>query len=549
MMPSPSHLLIAPILIPLIAGALLLLFDERERRLKDTITITACLALIGVSALLINHAHQGGPEQQGSIDVYLLGNWPSPIAINLVLDRLSALMLGLTAILALPAFVFAMARWNKAGTHFNSMFLFILMGLNGAFLTGDLFNLFVFFEVLLAASYGLILHGSGPARVKWGMHYIVINLAASLLFLIGVALIYSETGTLNMAQLSRLLGGLDTESRPLAEAGAAILAVAFLVKAGIWPLNFWLPNAYAAAVAPVAAIFAIMTKVGVYILLRLSLLFFGVQAGGSSNFGDELLFLAGLLTILFGAMGVLASQALGRLAGYSVLISSGTLVAAIGFSQDSVTAGALFYLVTSTISISAFFMLIELIERGQDPAANVLAVTLEAYGEGDAEDEDLATEDTIGIAIPETLVVLGICFAICTLLIAGLPPLSAFLAKFAMLTAMFNPEGLGEGEIRNSSWWLASLQIFSGLASLIAMSRAGIRSFWAPLEGEVPRVLLVEIAPVAALLLVTLGLTIGAGPAMRFMEATAFDLHSSESYVRAVMEAVQASPQVKGITP
>src|SRR5690606_2850265 len=200
---------------------------------------------------------------------------------------------------------------------------------------------------------------------------------------------YSETGTLNMAQLSLLLGGLDAQSRPLAEAGAAVLAVAFLIKAGIWPLNFWLPNAYAAAAAPVAAIFAIMTKVGIYVLLRLSLLFFGVKAGGSSGFGAELLFLAGMLTILFGVIGVLASQALGRLTGYSVLISSGTLLAAVGFANDGVTAGALFYLVTSTAAISALFMLIELIERGQNPAANVLAVTLEAYGEGDSEFEDI----------------------------------------------------------------------------------------------------------------------------------------------------------------
>ena len=541
MMPSPSHLLIAPILIPLVAGALLLLFDERERRLKDTITIVACLALLAVSFLLIGHAHMGGPSEEGGIYVYLLGNWPSPIAINLVLDRLSALMLGITAILALPSFIFATARWEKAGTHFHSLFLFMLMGLNGAFLTGDLFNLFVFFEVLLAASYGLVLHGSGPARVKWGMHYIVINLAASLLFLIGVAMIYSETGTLNMAQLAVLMGQLDTQSRPIAEAGAAILGIAFMIKAGIWPLNFWLPNAYAAAVAPVAAIFAIMTKVGIYVLLRLTLLFFGIKAGGSNGFGAELLFLAGLLTILFGAIGVLASQALGRLAGYSVLISSGTLLAAVGFSEDGVTAGALFYLVTSTISISALFMLIELIERGQDPAANVLAVTLEAFGE-DSEIEEI-NENEVGLAIPETLVVLGISFGICTLLLAGLPPLSAFLAKFAMLSAMFDPEASG---IRSSAWWLASFLIFSGFASLIAMSRAGIRSFWAPLEGVVPRVLLVEIAPVAALLLVTVGLTVAAGPAMRFMDATAGDLHKPNAYIDAVLNAVQAAPGPRG---
>src|SRR5690606_31567800 len=204
---------------------------------------------------------------------------------------------------------------------------------------------------------------------------------------------------------------------------------------------------------------------------RLSLLFFGVEAGRSSGFGDELLFLAGMLTILFGSIGVLASQALGRLAGYSVLISSGTLLAAVGYSQNGVTAGALFYLVTSTISISALFMLIELIERGQDPAANVLAVTMEAYGEGE-EEEDPATEE-IGVAIPETLAVLGVSFAICGILLAGLPPLPGFLAKFAMLTSMFNPAGLGDGAIRHSSWWLASFLILSGFATLIAMTRAG----------------------------------------------------------------------------
>jgi len=541
---SPSHLIITPILIPLVAGALLLLFDERERLLKDTLTILACALLLVVSILMLDRAHAGG-EGQGAVEVYLLGNWPSPIAINLVLDRLSALMVCLTSVLALPSFIFATARWERAGTHFHSLFLFMLMGLNGAFLTGDLFNLFVFFEVLLAASYGLVLHGSGAARIKWGMHYIVINLVASLLFLIGVAMIYSETGTLNMAQLSILLGGLDYQSRPIAEAGAAILGIAFLIKAGIWPLNFWLPNAYAAAAAPVAAIFAIMTKVGIYVLLRLSLLFFGVKAGGSSGFGAELLFLAGMLTILFGVIGVLASQALGRLTGYSVLISSGTLLAAVGFANDGVTAGALFYLVTSTAAISALFMLIELIERGQDPAANILAVTLEAFGEDTDEEEDF-NEALVGIAIPQTLAILGFCFGICTMLLAGLPPFSAFLAKFAMLSAMFEPGTLGEEPIRSSAWWLAGALILSGFASLIALSRAGIRSFWAPIEGVVPRVLLVEIAPVIALLLVTVGLTIGAGPAMRFMTATADDLHSPDAYINAVMNAMQAVPGNRG---
>ena len=168
----------------------------------------------------------------------------------LVLDRLSALML------AADQRARRSPRWSsrwRAGIapalHFHPLFQFLLMGLNGAFLTGDLFNLFVFFEVLLAASYGLVLHGSGSARVKAGLHYIAINLCASLLFLIGVSLIYGVTGTLNMADLALRIPALAAEQRGLLEAGAAVLGVAFLVKAAMWPLGFWLPTTYAAACA------------------------------------------------------------------------------------------------------------------------------------------------------------------------------------------------------------------------------------------------------------------------------------------------------------
>ena len=169
-----------------------------------------------------------------------------------------------------------------------------MMGLGGAFLTGDLFNLFVFFEVTLAASYGLLLHGSGAFRVRSGLHYISINLAASLLFLIGVSLIYGITGTLNMADLAVRLPGLAAEDRMLLQAGAAILGIAFLVKAGMWPLGFWLPSAYMAAAAPVAAIFVVLTKVGVYVLLRLSLLLFGSPAGELTGFGGTALLWGGI---------------------------------------------------------------------------------------------------------------------------------------------------------------------------------------------------------------------------------------------------------------
>ncbi len=258
-----DHLLIAPIVLPLATGALLLLLDERRHVLKALINVgsTLLLAVIAVRLLLV----AGDPAAEAAVrPVYLLGNWPAPFGIVLVLDRLSALMLGLTAMLALASLVFSLARWHRSGPHFHTLFQLLLMGLNGAFLTGDLFNLFVFFEVLLAASYGLILHSSGPFRVRAGMHYITVNLAGAALFLVGVSLIYGASGTLNMADLAVKIPLLDDKDRTLLEGGAAVLGVAFLIKAGMWPLGLWLPNAYTAAAAPVAAIFAILSKVGVY---------------------------------------------------------------------------------------------------------------------------------------------------------------------------------------------------------------------------------------------------------------------------------------------
>ena len=541
---GPEHLVIAPVLIPLLAGALLLFFDDRERRLKSTISIGSAVALLAVSIALLRRVHGDGSAEDGRVAVYLLGNWPPPFAIVLVLDRLSALMLVLSSALAIPALIFSLGRWHNAGPHFHTLFLLLLMGLNGAFLTGDLFNLFVFFEVMLAASYGLMLHGSGAPRVKAGLHYIAINLAASLLFLIGVAMIYGVTGSLNMADLAVRIPNVADEDRMMLQSGAAILGVAFLVKAGMWPVCFWLPAAYSVAAAPVAAVFAIMSKVGIYVLLRLSLLFFGVDAEGQGNFASQVFFLGGMATIAFGTIGVLASQALGRLASFSVLVSSGTLLASLGFAQSGVTAGALYYLVSSTLAIGAFFMLVELVERGQDAVANVLAVTMEAFGDGE---EDEEVEEEVGVAIPGTLAILGISFAACGILLAGLPPLSGFIAKFLIMNAMVNPEGFGAGAmVQSSAWWLVAFLILSGLAALIAMSRAGIRAFWAPVDAVVPRVLLVEIAPVVVLLALTVLMTVQAGPIMRFMEATADGLHRPQAYIEGVMESPRAAPGLRG---
>jgi multicomponent K+:H+ antiporter subunit D len=533
-----DHLTIAPIVIPLLAGTLMLLIGERRRPLKAAFGMTSALLQLA-SALLLLLLADGitAGTDEAAVRVYRLGDWPSLFGIVLVLDRLSALMLVLTAVLGLAALTFSLAHWQRAGAHFHPLFQFQLMGLNGAFLTGDLFNLFVFFEVMLAASYGLALHGSGIARVRAGLHYVAINLVASLLFLIGVSMIYGLAGTLNMADLAGRIAGLRAEDRALVEVGAAILGIAFLIKAGMWPLGFWLPTTYAAAGTASAAIISILSKVGIYAVLRLWLLMFGESAGDSAGFGGTWLMIGGLLTIAFGSLAVLATQNMARLAGASVLVSSGTLLAAIGTGQVAVTGGALFYLTSSVLAIAAFFLVIELIERGREVGADVLAVTREAFGD----DEDADEEEEIGLAIPGTMAVLGMGFISCALLLAGLPPLSGFLAKFAMLAPLL---GSGDG-VSATTWALLAALILSGLATVIAMTRTGIDAFWASPAAQVPRVQVSEVVPIVLLLALCLALTIQAGPVMRYMEATAQSLHAPRDYVRSVVPVPRAPERVE----
>ena len=538
-----NHLVIAPIVIPLLVGALLTLIDDRQRALKATLGVASASALLVLAVLLLFLTDHTTTGADATVRVYRLGDWPSLFGIVLVLDRLSAMMLVLTGILGLSALVFALARWQKAGAHFHSLFQFQLMGLNGAFLTGDLFNLFVFFEIMLAASYGLALHGSGLARVRAGLHYIAINLAASLLFLIGVSMIYGVSGTLNMAELAVRIAGIAPEDRGLLEAGAAILGIAFLIKAGMWPLGFWLPNTYTTVGAPSAAIISILSKVGIYAILRLWLLVFGDGAGASAGFGGNWLLIGGLLTIAFGSVAVLATQNLARLAGASVLVSSGTLLAAIGAGQAAVTSGALFYMTSSVLAIAGIFLLIELVERGRMVGADVLAVTREAFGEG--EDEESDDDDAIGVSIPAIMAILGIAFMACALLLAGLPPLSGFLAKFAILAPLLAQGGEG---LPVTTWALMAALILSGLATVVAMSRTGIDVFWASPASELPRVRLVELAPVMMLLALCVALTVQAGPVMRYMEDTARSLHGPGRYVQGVM--TPAAPGTgKGAAP
>ncbi|MFC3568978.1 monovalent cation/H+ antiporter subunit D [Paracoccus sp. TOH] len=542
---APNHLMIAPILVPLVAGAIMLFYNDRNRQTKLVMGLVAVGLTFLASVELMAGVKSAGEQAGTVVGLYRLGDWPVPIGIVLVLDRLSAMMVMLTALLAAPSLIYAAAGWHGKGQHYHSMFQFLLAGVNGAFLTGDLFNLFVFFEVMLAASYGLMLHGSGPERIKAGLHYIAVNLAASLFFLIGVALVYGTTGTLNMADIGRALHWLDDAERMLFHAAAAFLGLAFLIKAAAWPLCFWLPPTYGAASPPAAAIMAIMTKVGIYVILRLSLLVLGPDAGPSAGFGAPALMIGGVLTMGFGMIGILGTPELTRKGGYLAIISSGTVLAAVGFAQagggPGMLGGALYYMIGSTAAISAFFLIAEPVSRGDG-------------GNDDAPAEDVAdplserwapmgldtVEDMTAPASTRTVswLTMAMCFALVAAMIAGLPPMPGFIGKFAILQGAVQDNLHASGALPVILWIYAAMLILSGLGALIALMRFGIRRFWAE-EGPTPRILALEVIPVVLLLAMIALQTVRADVLLNYTRATAVALLEPGIYRNAVLAGAQ----------
>jgi multicomponent K+:H+ antiporter subunit D len=323
------HLIVVPIVLPMLTAALLLLMPGR-RTWKAFANIASGAAGLLVAVALLAWVSRHGAA--GAVGVYLPSNWDVPFGIVLAVDRLSAMMLVLTGMVSLASVVFGAARWDGAGVHYHALSQFQLMGVNGAFLSADVFNLFVFFEVMLAASYGLLLHGSGRARVRAGLHYIAVNLLASSLFLIGVAILYGITGTLNLADMALKIPRIPAEDRSLLHAGVAVLGLAVRVNAAMWPLNFWLTPAYAAASPPVAALFVILSKVGIYAVLRLWTLL-GSGAHDPLPLGGVALVYGGFATLALAAIGMLTttgSAAPRRLRAHQ---SSGTVLAVIGFDH------------------------------------------------------------------------------------------------------------------------------------------------------------------------------------------------------------------------
>ncbi len=507
-----NHWIIAPVILPALLAPLIAFVMRHDISLARTASVAGALALAAIAAGLT------GLAAGGETHLYRLGDWPAPFGIVLVLDRLSALMVLLTAILAVIVVIHAIATgWDARGRHFHALFQFQLMGICGAFLTGDIFNLFVFFEILLIASYGLMIHSGGRERMRAGLQYVVMNLAGSTLFLFALGTLYGSTGTLNIADLAVRVAEIPAEDAALVRVAAILLMVVFAVKAALFPVQFWLPATYSNAPAPVAALFAIMTKVGAYAILRIHTVAFGPGVAGTEGLTGTWLFPAALATIAVGAFGVLGARRLMPLIAFSAVGSMGTLLVAVAAFSPEATAAALYYIVHSTFAAAALFLLADLVltRRGGD--------TL--------------------VAVPATVQngLFAALFFAAAIAMAGMPPLSGFLGKLLILDALRDP-----GEMA----WAWSVILIGSLLTIVGFARAGSTLFWKSTATAVPEATEnaavaparpAEIAPVMATVAVLAALAVFAGPVSHYLEGTTTQLFDRAGYISSVL-----GPDVEG---
>jgi multicomponent K+:H+ antiporter subunit D len=497
-----SHLPILPILVPLLAGALLMVLHARPLRMQRAIALGS-VGLGGLCALLLLQGAAGG-----QISVYALGNWPAPYGIVLVVDRLAALMVLLVYLVAAPALIMATDGFDAKGRHFHALFQLQLAGLAGAFLTGDIFNLFVCFEILLLASYALLVHGAGPERARAGLAYVILNLAGSTLFLVAIAILYGTLGTLNIADIALRLPLVSPGDAPLVRTGLMLLVVVFLLKGALLPLGFWLTHVYPAATVPVGALFAIMTKVGIVALIRLDLLALDGTEVAEGLFHPWLRLLA-LLTIALGTIGAFAARRLAVVAANLVVISSGTLLFAAATPGPDATAALLYYLPHTTLITSGLFLLAGAIAERRGAWLDRLkrGPVIEGHG------------------------ALALAFLVLAVAGSGLPPLSGFIGKLMLM------QGAGEDAWR-AAWWSALL--LSGLGVALVLARVASTLFWEPAGYADSPVEARRLgrAPAAALVLAVAAspaLTVGAAPVAAYARETASQMHARTLYGHAVI--------------
>ncbi|MFQ3183383.1 MAG: multicomponent K+:H+ antiporter subunit D [Alteromonas macleodii] len=499
-----THWMIAPIVLPAMLAPFIVLAARYHIGIQRVFSLVGVIVLIAISAGLAWVA------SDGTIILYQLGDWAAPFGIVLVGDMLSTLMVLLTAVLALFVLLYVIGSgWDERGRHFHALFQFQLMGIMGAFLTGDLFNLFVFFEVLLIASYGLMIHAGGNKRLRAGVQYVLFNLLGSTLFLFALGSIYAETGTLNMADLALRAQMIGADATVGIRVASVLLLLVFAIKAAVVPLHFWLPSSYAEAPGPVAALFAIMTKVGAYAIIRVYTMIFPPQLEATAGLQDVWLMPAALVSLALGMIGILAAKSLDRLVAFSVIGSMGMVMVAIALMTPEGIASALYYIVHSTLAGAALFLIVDLVKSSR-PSLSLTAMA--------------------PVAGPPLTA--GLFFA-AAIAMAGLPPLSGFVGKLMILEASFDT---------HFGVWVWIVVLTASLISLVGFARAGSIVFWkaesVPVDegGEVfGRSHAMSYSAVGGLIALLAAYTIFGGLAQSYMIATSQQLFAPNAYIETVM--------------
>lgn len=519
-----------PVLIPTIAAAITMVAG-RSPRLQQLISLTSLSAVVAVCAVLLYLV-----DRDGTVAVQV-GGWGQsepgmgPLGITLVADRLSVLMLVVSSIVLLAVVFYAIGQGISDGDErqpvsiFQPTYLILSAGVCTAFLAGDLFNLFVGFEVLLAASFVLLTIGGSAERVRAGIAYVMVSMVSSLIFLIGIALVYATTGTLNMAEVAVRLDDVPDGTRT---ALFAVLIVAFGIKAAVFPLSTWLPDSYPTAPAPVTAVFAgLLTKVGVYAIIRAHSLLF--PDGGL----DNVLMVAALLTMIIGILGAIAQNDIKRLLSFTLVSHIGYMIFGIALGNHLGMSGAVYYVAHHIVVQTTLFLVVGLIERQAG------ASTLQRLG---------------GLASASPL--LAFVFVIPALNLGGIPPFSGFIGKVALVEA-----GSAVGSVL--AWVLVGGSVITSLLTLYAVTRVWTKAFWraradAPegaLSNTVPAALIDDdddiafadrndvgkmpvgmLLPTGALIAVGLALTVFAGPIYAYSERTADEILDRSHYTSAVLQ-------------
>ena len=497
-----NNLLPLPVLLPLF-GAGIALALNRHPRAQRIVSTLVMVAVTTVAAILIGLTDRYGPV------VLWVGSWPQPLGIALVADRLSALMLLVSAVVTLAVLLFSMGAHEEERKRetpvsiFHPTLLVLSAGVSNAFLAGDLFNLFVGFEMLLFASYVLLTLGGTGDRVRAGSTYVVVSLLSSLLFLIAIASIYAATGTVNLAHLAVRLPQLPDDVSLVLQ---LLLLTVFSIKAAVFPMSAWLPDSYPTAPAPVTAVFAgLLTKVGVYAIIRTQTVLF------PDSHLTRLLLWAALATMIIGILGAIAQSEIKRMLSFTLVSHIGYMIFGVGLASISGYAGAIFYTAHHITIQTTLFLITGLVEiRGGSTSLNKLG----------------------GLAAASP--VLGILFFVPAMNLAGIPPLSGFVGKIGLLQA-----GAEHGGVL--AYLLIAGGVLTSLLTLYAMAKVWNRAFWRPIAdapepredaGTMPKPML---ATAAVLVLVGVAITVVAGPLYGFAERSAADLVGGQAYVTAVL--------------